>query len=65
MIHYNKIHIAAIQETHIPNRYNYKFNGYRIITSGPRRGNTYVNPKNRGMFTTGVAIQIHDELEHQ
>ena len=29
----NKIHIAAIQETHIPHGQNYLINGYRVITS--------------------------------
>jgi len=33
MLLMQKIHIAAIQETHIPHDLNYTLNGYRIITS--------------------------------
>ena len=45
MVHRQKIHIAAIQETHIPHNHNYKLIGYRIITTqairtaGERGGN--------------------------
>ena len=60
MLHYNKIHIAAIQETHIPKDYNYKYNGYRIITSASK--NTTGNNTN-GMTRGGVAIMIHQEME--
>jgi len=33
----NKIHIAAIQETHIPHDLNYKHNEYRIITTAAKK----------------------------
>ena len=62
-----KIHIAAIQETHIPRDLNYKLNGYRIITSAAIR-ETNLSEKhentNRGLPNAGVAILIHEELEH-
>ena len=51
-----KIHIASIQETHIPHDQNYKFNGYRIITSKAQKHHD-------GMPIGGVAILIHEDLE--
>jgi len=59
MIRKQKIHIEAIQETHIPHDHNYKFNGYRIITTNaiPNSGN------NQGIAEGGVSILIHEELE--
>ena len=55
----NKIHIAAIQETHIPHDQNYKLNGYRIITT-----KALINTGNKqGMAEGGVAILIHEDLE--
>ena len=54
----NKIHIAAIQETHIPYDQNYKLNGYRIITCKAKEQEI------NGMAIGGVAILIREELEH-
>ena len=60
----NKIHIAAIQETHIPRDLNYKINGYRIITTAATQENKEHDHPNRGLPTAGVAILVHEELEH-
>jgi len=60
----NKIHIEAIQETHIPRDLNYKLNGYRIITTAEIQGNKEHDHPNRGLSTAGVAILVHGELEH-
>ena len=54
----HKIHIAAIQETHIPYDQNYKLNGYRIITCKAKEQEI------NGMAIGGVAILIREELEH-
>jgi len=56
MMRRKKIHIASIQETHIPHGQNYKFNGYRIITSKAEKQNT------DGMPIGGAAILIHEDL---
>ena len=62
-----KIHIAMIQETHIPRNSEYTWGEYRIITSAAIR-----NPKNKTRPTNywsthrgGVAIAIHQELAPQ
>jgi len=58
-----KIHVALIQETHIPRNINIIKNGYRIITSAAKP-----NPKSKpehdipGKYIAGVAIAIHQEL---
>ena len=53
----HKIHIASIQETHIPHNQNYKLNGYRIITSKAETQET------TGMPVGGVAILVHEDIE--
>ena len=64
MLQRNKIHIAEIQETHIPHDQNYKYNGYRIIASAATQ-ETYINKQpTKGLPIAGVAILIHEELEH-
>ena len=60
----NKIHIAAIQETHIPRDLDYKLNGYRIITTAAMQENKEHDRPNWGLSTAGVAILVHEELEH-
>ena len=57
----NKIHIAAIQETHIPYNQNYMINGYRLINSAAQKDHNQTNPR---MPTGGVAILIHESIEH-
>ena len=64
MLQHNKIHIAAIQETHIPGDYNYKLNGYHIITSAAIHEQCAKRNQQIGIPTGGVAILIHEELEH-
>ena len=59
----NSIHIAAIRETHIPHNLNYKLNGYRIITTAAKEKETKA-PKKTGIHMGGVAILIHEDLEH-
>lgn len=55
----HKIHIAAIQETHIPVGQNYKLNGYRIITTSE-----IIKPGNKqGIAEGGVAVLIHEDIE--
>jgi len=62
MLHCNKIHIAAIQETHIPKDYNYKYNGSRITTSAAiQEPNIDINTA-KGMSTEGVDILIREVL---
>lgn len=59
MIQRQKIHIAAIQETHIPHGRNHKINGYRIITTEAN-----IKPGNQqGIEEGGVAILIHGDME--
>jgi len=61
-----KIHIATIQETHIPYNSSQKINEYRIINSA-----AIPNPKKTpehdipGKYIAGVAIAIHQEMERQ
>ena len=54
------IHIAAIQETHIPNDLSYTRNGYRAITAAKRKTN--IENINTGMYQVGVAILVHGKL---
>jgi len=61
MIQQRKIHIAAIQETHIPYDQNFKLSGYRIITSKAIQQNA----GQQGIATGGVAILVHEELEQR
>jgi len=58
-----KIHIAIIQETHIPRNLNYEKNGYRIITAAATP-NPKKTPENDipGKYIAGVAIAIHNEM---
>ena len=51
------MHLAAIQESHIPHNQNYKLNGYRIITSKALTLDT------NGVTIGGVAILVREELE--
>ena len=51
--------MSAIQETHIPNDHNYKFNGYRILTT---KANTE-HIATTGLPIGGVSILIHGDLE--
>ena len=60
MLRRNQIHIAAIQETHIPHSLNYISDGYRVITTASTR---IQNEQPLGLTTGGVAILIHNELE--
>jgi len=60
----NNIRIASIQETHIPRDLNYKLNGYRIITTAAMQENKEHYRPNRGLSDAGVAIHVHEELEH-
>jgi len=55
----NKIHLAAIQETHIAHGQNYLHNGYRIITSAAIKNTSENKP---GMSEGGVAILIHENI---
>jgi len=55
------IHIAAIQETHIPHDLSYARNGYRVITTAERKTNS--KNINTGMYQGGVAILVHEELQ--
>ena len=57
----NKIHIAAIQETHLAHDASYIMNGYRIITSASEK---HPEQPLTGMTKGGVAILIHTELAH-
>jgi len=57
----NKIHIAAIQETHLAHDTSYIMNGYRIITSASKK---HPEQPLTGMTKGGVAILIHTELAH-
>ena len=57
----NQIHIAAIQETHIPHSLNYVNDGYRIITTA----STKIHDAQPLGLTVGVvAILIRNELEN-
>ena len=56
------IHIASIQETHIPHDLSYTRNGYRVITTAERKTNS--KNINTGMYQGGVAILVHEELQH-
>ena len=60
---YNKIHIAAVQETHIPQVQNYRLNEYRIITSPVIEATEVNRNKRAGLHEGGVTISIHEELE--
>ena len=62
MITRDKIHIAAIQETHVPHGQDYTYNGYRIITSAAQKENTINNHLKPGMHIGGVAILVQEEL---
>merc|ERR1712112_289535 len=53
----NKIHIAMIQETHIPKDLNYMMGNYRIITSAAERNNE------TGLVTGGTAVPIHESIQ--
>merc|ERR1712112_186890 len=59
----NKVHIAIIQETHIPRNIDNGKNGYRIITSA-----AVANPKKTpehdipGKYIAGMAIAVHQEM---
>ena len=63
MLILRKIHIAAIQETHIPHDLDYTLNGYRIITSAIKQIPEQTNPQT-GLHIGGVAILIHEDLTH-
>jgi len=56
----NKIHIAALQETHIPHSLNYISDGYGIITTSSTRQNLDIP---QGLTTGEVAILVHKDLE--
>jgi len=64
MIQNNKIHIDALQETHIMRNYNYQYNDYSIITSAALQETPKQIDPTKGIQTAGVAIRIHEELEH-
>ena len=59
--HRGRIHIAAIQETHIPNDQPYVENGYRVITTAARKTNSANNIK--GMCQGGVAILVFGDMQ--
>jgi len=58
MLHSN-IHIAGIQETHIPRNQDYVTNGYRLITSDAIKIAT--GPQT-GLSKGGVALLIHGQI---
>ena len=60
-----KIHITAIQETHIPHELDYMINGYRIITSHAIEQPKTNSNTRTGLNTGGLAILIHENPTHQ
>jgi len=52
-----KVHIAAIQDTHIPHGLDFARNGYRIITSEANPNDA--KHEKQGLYHGGVAIIIH------
>ena len=56
-----EMQIAAIQETHKPHDQNFKRSGYRITTSKAIQQ----EKGTQGVSTGGLAILIHEELEHR
>ena len=61
-----KIHIALIQETHIPRDLQYAKNEYCIITSAetktPKNTKNAPGEPNTGRYIAGVAIAVHHEI---
>ena len=61
--HRNRIRIAAIQETHIPQCQSYVENGYRAITTAERKTNSANIIK--GMYQGGVSILVREDMQRQ
>jgi len=57
-----KIHIATVQETHIPHSRPFKHQNYKIITTGALRTGTCKHT-GKGLHHGGVATLIHQALE--
>ena len=58
-----QVHIAEIQETQIPHDLDIIKEDYRIITSAARP-NEERHAKQYGMYQGGVAILIHEDMQH-
>jgi len=56
-----KIHIASIQETHIPRNHSFTNYNYKIITSGAKRTGT-CKQTGKGLHQGGVATLIHQDI---
>ena len=55
----NRIHIAAIQETHITQAMGYILGNYRVITAAPDKSET------TGIVSGGSAIMIRESIQQR